>query len=271
MHLPTSLSRAALFIVLPIVLAGCSGGSDTPAKVEPKVTPPAIAKAGVLRAGVDLDYPPFGGVDKGKEAGIDVDVARALAASLGLELELVSVVPSEAASALNSKKADVVLSVPFTRDAIVGSSIAGSYIVDGPAFFTTAEATVTIDTIGERSIGVQTGSEASWILEDALGEGSTERYATLREALQALAAGKIKIVAGDAIVGAYIARDLTAVRFSGQLGTALPLGVAVAKENTALADGVRTALDNLAASGALKSIRRTWIADTPELVVSQQD
>jgi ABC-type amino acid transport substrate-binding protein len=120
-------------------------------------------------------------------------------------------------------------------------------------------------------VGVQTGSAASWALEDALGYGATEQYGTLREALQALAAGKVRLVAGDALVGAYIARDLTAVRLVGQLGTALPLGVAVAKDNTVLADAVRTSLDDLAAVGTLKTIRRTWVGEIPELVVSQQD
>ena len=258
---------AALFVV---ALSGCSGRSEAPVKAEPKVSPPAIAKAGVLRAGVDLEYPPFAGVDKNKQAGIDVDVARALASRLGLGLELVSVVPSEAASALDSRTVDVVLSVPFSQSALAGVSLAGSYITDGPAFFTTTEETVTPDAIGDRTVGVQAGSESAWLIEDALGAGVARQYATLREALQALASGKLQVVAGDSIVGAYIARDLTSVRFAGQLGTAKALGVAVAKDNTVLGDAVRTALDDLAAKGALASVRRTWVGDLPEIEVTEE-
>lgn len=260
----------ALVLMMAVSAAGCSSGPEAPAKLEPKVAPPALAKAGILRAGVDLGYPPFGGVDKGKEAGIDVDVAQALAAGLGLKLELVSVVPSEAASALDSRTVDVMLSVPFTEATLAGMSLAGSYIVDGPAFFATSDQTVTVDAIGERAIGVQTGSEAAWLLEDELGVGAVQQYPTLREALQSLAAGKLQLVAGGAMVGAYIARDLSAVRFTGQLGTARPLGVAVAKDNATLGDAVRATLDDLAASGALASIRRTWVGDMRALAVAQQ-
>ena len=69
-------------------------------KPEPKMAPPAVKTAGVLVAGVDLDVPPFAGVDQGKQAGIDVDVAAAIADRLGLAVSYVDVKPSEAASAL---------------------------------------------------------------------------------------------------------------------------------------------------------------------------
>jgi polar amino acid transport system substrate-binding protein len=258
---------ATLVALLAVLATGCSGRSESPAKSEPRVSPPAIGEAGVLRVGVDPTYPPFAGIDKGKQAGIDVDVARALGSSLGLEITLVSVVPSEAASALDSRTVDVVFSVPFTQSALAGSSLAGSYIVNGPAFFTTADATVTVDSIGERAVGVQTGSEAAWLLEEALGEGAAQQFGTLREALQALATGEVQVVAGDASVGAYIARDLSTVRYAGQFGPAKALGVAVAKDNVTLGDSVRTALDDLAASGALANVRRTWLGDLPEIKV----
>jgi ABC-type amino acid transport substrate-binding protein len=259
-----------LVVLLSVLATGCSGRSVSPAKSQPKVSPPAIGEAGVLRVGVDPTYPPFAGTDKGKQAGIDVDVARAIGSALGLKVVLVSVVPSEAASALDSRTVDVVFSVPFTQSALAGSSLAGSYIVDGPAFFSTVEETVTVENIGERALGVQTGSAAAWLLEDALGAGAAEQYGTLREALQALAAGKVQVVAGDAIVGAYIARDLSAVKYAGQFGASQALGVAVAKDNVALGDSVRTALDDLAASGALASMRRAWLGDLPEIKVTQE-
>jgi len=253
-----------------LLAAGCSGQKDNTPKAEPKVKPPAIAKAGVLRAGVDLTYPPFAGEDKGKQAGIDIDVARALAAKLGLKLELVSVVASEAATALEQGSADVVFSVPFTEASLAKTSIAGSYISDGPAFFTTAEETVTVETIGARAIAAQQESDAFWALEEALGPEVVQGFPTLRDAFQALNDGKVAIVGGDAIVGAYIARDFPSVKFAGQIEPAHLLGVAVAKDNTALGDAVRAGLDELAADGVLATVRRTWVGDLPELELPKQ-
>ena len=267
------ISAVALGILLSLSLllaAGCGDSKDAAPKAQPKVKPPAIAKAGVLRAGVDLAYPPFAGEDKGKQAGIDIEVAKALAAKLGLSLEIVSVIPTAAASALDSGAADVVMSVPFSEQSLAGTSIAGSYISDGPAFFTTQEETVTVDTIGARAIGAQAETEAFWALEEALGPEVVQAYPSLRDAFQALSDGKVSIVAGDALVGAYIARDFPVVKFAGQVAPAHLLGVAVAKNNTTLADQVRIALDELAADGALAAVRRTWVGELPELELPKQ-
>jgi hypothetical protein len=53
---------AALLVGVMLVsgLAGCGGG-DKKAALDPKIAPPLIATEGVLRAGVDLSYPPFAG------------------------------------------------------------------------------------------------------------------------------------------------------------------------------------------------------------------
>ena len=50
-----------------------------------------ILNSGVLRVGTTGDYPPFSFIDKtsGKYSGIDVDLARHLASSLGVELQFV--------------------------------------------------------------------------------------------------------------------------------------------------------------------------------------
>ena len=45
-------------------------------------------RPGRCSVGVDLAYPPFGGTDDGKQAGIDVDVASALAEQLGLTADV---------------------------------------------------------------------------------------------------------------------------------------------------------------------------------------
>ncbi len=247
-----------------VTLGGCSKPKSTP-RPEPKVKPPAIAEPGVLRVGIDLEYPPFGGEDKGKQAGIDVDVAQALAASLGLDLRIVSMPASEAVSALASGSVDAVMSVPIAGSTVTSATIVGSYIADGPAFFTTAEETVTVEGIGTRAIGAQRGSQSFWALEQAIGEDVVQDFQTLRDALGALADGKMAIVAGDALVGAYIARDFPGVRFSGQMGTAHPLAVAVAKDNTVLDGALRESLDVLASGGALNAVRRKWVGDLPEL------
>lgn len=266
------LVAATVLVVMATLLGvGCKAPAAT--KAEPTVTPPAIKEAGVLRAGVDLSYPPFGGTDAEKQAGLDIDVASALAAKLGLDVKIENVAPSDAATALASGKVDVVLSVPYSEESLARTSLAGSYISDGPAFFIATEGTasvdpsMTIDTLRAPRVGAQKGSAAYWKLESETGLESVNGYPTLREALNALRTGEVKVVAGDAIVGAYMIRDMPTVHFAGQLEPAVPLGAAVAVDNTRLADAVRGALDALAADGVLSTIRTKWVGALPKLAL----
>ncbi|MDO9108219.1 MAG: transporter substrate-binding domain-containing protein [Coriobacteriia bacterium] len=284
--------RFTTAIVLVLALAAMA--ACTPAAqetvMEPKLAPPAIATAGVLVAGVDFEVPPYAGKDDGRKAGMDIDVAAALAEQLGLSLETVQVAPSEAATALADGTADVVFSMPLDEASVLGATIAGTYAASGPAFFVAsseaasgspaASASVeasdgadpvdspellTMGSLGSLRVGAQQDSASFWLLEYELGEGAVEAYPTVRAAFDALAVGQVDVVASDALVGAYIARDFAGVRFAGQPTLATLLGVGAAVENTELADVVRVALDKLAADGVLDAIRVKWVGELPEL------
>jgi polar amino acid transport system substrate-binding protein len=268
------LASAVAFGLLLVALVGC-GQKEEP-KPKPTVAPPAIGEAGKLRAGIDLSLPPFAGKDAGRKAGIDVDVAAALAERLGLAVTYVEVAPSEAATALADGTVDIVLSVPITDADLTRVTAAGTYISDGPAAFiatdstSSIEPTMTLGTLPMVKVGAQNASQAYWIVSSEYGEDALESYESLREALAALDQGAVPAVVGDAVVGAYIARDFPRIRFAGQLAPAAPLTVAVAAENAALSDAVRSALDELAADGVLGSIRAKWVGELPELEGSKE-
>lgn len=266
------LVALALMLALVVAVGGCKKEPEEPA-LEPKIAPPVIATEGVLKAGVDLDYPPFAGTDDGKEAGIDVDVAAAIAERLGLRLELVDVKQADMAQALNTGDVDIMLgATPITDAVLADVSSAGSYLIDGPAIFSvvateSAVATLTADDLAGKRVGAQNGSAAFWELESEFGEGFATAYPTLKEALEALAAGEVDVVVGDAAVGAYIARDLEDITYAGQFAPGTPLGVAVKKDATELETQVRSILDTLAADGTLDTIRSKWLGDLPVLEV----
>jgi polar amino acid transport system substrate-binding protein len=261
-----------LFLSLAIVgsVAAC-GSEPEPTAPEPQIAPPEIGEAGVLRAGVDLGYPPFAGVDQGVEAGIDVDIAAAIAEQLGLRLELIDVTPEDGPDALNDGRIDIMLgATAITETVLADISTAGSYLLEGPVFFSvvatgSAEPTVTADGLTGRRVGAQQGSQVYWMLEADYGEEFPVAYDTLRDALEALVAGEIDIVAGSAAVGSYIARDLDGVRIVGQYGPAQPLGIGVRKDATELESAVRQVLDSLVSSGVIDTIRNKWLGEFPVL------
>lgn len=257
-----------------LVLFGSAGCKKEPESgLDPKIVPPAIAEAGVLRAGVDLAYPPLAGVDGEKQAGIDIDVASALADKLGLKVTFVDVEPSQAATALADGTVDIMLSVPLTSADLTRVIPAGTYIADGPAAFVSVEGTgsieptMTLDTLPTTAIAVQTESEAFWLVSSEYGAEALAPVESLRAALAAVESGESQVAVGSAIVGAYIARDFDHIRFAGQLAPATPFTIAVAAENTELADAVRLSLDELAADGVLDSVRSKWVGSLPALTV----
>jgi polar amino acid transport system substrate-binding protein len=264
-----------MLVAASALLIACVGCAEKPAPTpEPKVAPPAVKTAGVLTAGVDLSVPPFAGSDQGQQAGIDVDVAAALAEQLGLTVKYVDVKPSDAATALASGTADVVFSVPFTGSG-AQLELAGTYLTNAPAFFVATDSTasvepsLTLTTVTADKIGAQAESQAYWLLRHELEPETVESYGTLREAIEALDGGSVGLIAGDALVAAYIARDFPNVHFAGQAASASPLAVAVAPENTTLAGAVSDSLDRLAADGILGFIRDKWVPGLPELQVAE--
>lgn len=272
---PFRAVAALLVVVLAFGLIGCEPKAEEPELV-PVVEPPVIGDAGVLKVGVDLSYPPFAGTDEGVNAGIDIDVAAAIAERLGLKLEVVDVKPSGMASALGDGTVDVMLgAVPITDAVLADVTTAGSYIIDGPAFFAAAPAegsevaTLTIEQVTSTRVGAQTGSAAFWALEAELGEGAVTGFDTLKGAFDALKAGDVDVIVSGAVIGAYIARDYPGVAFAGQFGDAQPLGIAVRKDAAELEAAVRGTLDAMAADGVLQTIRRKWVGDLPQLTVAQ--
>lgn len=269
------LIAAALVFMLALVLAtaaGCKKAEEGPA-LEPKIAPPVISTAGILKVGVDLSYPPFAGTDDGVNAGIDIDVAAAIAERLGLKLEIVDIKPNEMAAALNEGTVDIMLGgVSITEAVTANAATAGSYLVDGPGIFAlvpegSAPATLTAGDLPGKRVGAQNASVSFWALESDFGEGFAKQYTTLREAFDALVAGEVDLVVGDSAVGSYMARDYPTVRFSGQFGAAQPLVIAVKRDATDLEGAVREQLDALAADGTLDTIRSKWLGDLPVLEV----
>jgi len=267
--------RSSKVVLLVLAVASVLALGACAQKEEPKpaakVQPPAVGEAGKLRAGVDLSTPPFAGVDKTRKAGIDVDVAAAVAGKLGLEVAYVDVAPSEAATALADGSVDVVLSVPVSGADLTRITPAGVYAIDGPVAFVAAEGTasvepsLTLQSLPVEKVAAQKESQAFWVVSSEYGPEALEQYESLREALEAVDRGDNPIAVGDAFVGAYIARDLPSIKVAGQLAPGTALTAAVRAENATLADAVRSTLDELAADGVLDSIRTKWVGSMPPL------
>jgi len=87
------------FVVVPHLLSGPALADDLD----------RILEAGLVRIAVPQDLPPFGSVQDSQPKGYDVDVAKLVAADLGVRLELVPVTSVNRIPALLTERVDLVI------------------------------------------------------------------------------------------------------------------------------------------------------------------
>lgn len=230
----------------------------------PTVSGTALVQEGTLTVGVETEAvsaPYYIVGDDGSLAGMDVDLASALAQQLGLQVRFVAV--EDPASELGTT-CDVVFEAEngdISGAAVVGSSSQGSV-----ALFHRGEAgAVTLDEVNGKTLGVQEGSISQGVLENSNLSVTTRTYSNLNEAFNALEAGTLDYVLCDAYSGAYLAVTYGDIAFAGNLDTPTTRGVAVAETNTELSQAVSNALQTMSDNGITSLARVRWVGSLPEL------
>lgn len=121
-----------------------------------------IQRRGTLRVGMDAAFPPFETVDAdGNLIGLDADIARAIAADLGVRAEFVNIGFDGLYDALKIGRVDVVVSgLPIdplrTRDV----SYSTPYFNAGQMLITTRSDVQSVADVAEKTVAVEWGSMA---------------------------------------------------------------------------------------------------------------
>jgi polar amino acid transport system substrate-binding protein len=132
-HRPTY--RLALILVA-LVLGACQSLSPSPGHTSARL--PQILSRGALRVGLTGDQPPLNmKARSGQLEGMEVHLATALAASMGVRLELVQKPFPDLLPALQKGDVDVVISgVTITPERNTQVAFAGPYFVTGKSILT---------------------------------------------------------------------------------------------------------------------------------------
>jgi ABC-type amino acid transport substrate-binding protein len=236
---------------------------------------PVLREAGHLKVAVYNDLAPFS--DKGQ--GIDADLGAALAGKLGLKLTLL---PFNAGDDLNDDlrnmvwkghylgygPADVMLHVPVDRmlmNANPQVEIFAPYYVETVRLVRSAQAIPQfggVEALAGKRIGVEKVSISGMVM---LGEGGgrfreqVHIYPTAIEALEQLKAGALDAVLAtraqiESVMKGDPAFPLQEVPFDRLPRGGWAVGMAVKKDNLGLARQLQAALNDLAASGELKTL-----------------
>ncbi|WP_229512545.1 ABC transporter substrate-binding protein [Massilia sp. AB1] len=232
-----------------------------------------IRESGALKVAVYNEFAPFS--DKG--AGIDVDLAQALAAKLGLRLSLMPFPADEEVADdlrnmvwkghyLGYGPADVMLHVPVDSRLMADNPqvrIFAPYYVESLRLARSAAAIPQlqgVDSLAGKRIGVEKVSIAGMLM---LGEARLREqvriYPTAGEALAALKAGALDAVLAKRSEVETALRDDPAfpveeLAFQRMPRNGWAVGMAVRKDNEDLARRLQAAVNEMTASGELAAL-----------------
>jgi polar amino acid transport system substrate-binding protein len=226
-----------------------------------------IRRRGTLRVGLDASFPPFESINEaGQIVGIDVDIAQAIAADLGVELELVNIGFDGLYDALLARRVDLVISgLPYDPRWTQDVAYTINYFNAGQMLVTQATAlTMTaVEDVAGQTVAVEWGSQADMEgrrLARELPGLTLLRRATAEEALAALLAGEAGAAIVDAVSGAAaFPKGLRIVTYLSDEWYA----AAVHIESQELLAAVNQSLTDLAESGELAKIQARWLHGGP--------
>ena len=252
-----------------------------------------VVADGTLRVAVYGDNAPFSDEVKGKPQGIDGDLARAIAETLKVKLDLRVVDAGENVDGdlrLNlwrgdlagTPLADLMLHVPTDRQLALRNDqvfFTAPYLEQEIAFAYRKDALEgfdRLDDIGDRSVALEGTSAADLMLLTAQGgrfRPNLKHYKSFEEAAKAYLTGEAPILAGTraaieaALSAARAPKDdnpIATVPSTGLVKTRWEIGGAVRTDSRDLAYAVGDAITALKANGRLKAICETYgVSYTP--------
>ena len=262
------LSIAMLSMVLAgsMLLTGCGGGNTeqttTDEGTDSATTETAGTEGGVLRMGTNATFPPYEYVDENNEvAGIDADIAAAIADKLGMELEITDMAFDSLIPALQSDTIDIVLagmtvdperaeSVNFTDSYATGVQVI--IVPEGSDI-------ASPDDLEGKNIGVQTGTTGDLYCTDDYGQEFVKQFDNGPLAVAALLNGQVDcVVIDNEPAKNYVAAN-EGLKILDTAYADEDYAAAIAKEDTELFEQVNTAIQELKEDGTIASIIEKYI------------
>ncbi|MEN0129076.1 MAG: ABC transporter substrate-binding protein [Brevundimonas sp.] len=272
----------ALVLSSALALGACGGSDDSsdtptfdPASISKDdaiaaLVPDKIKSAGKLVVGSDTTYAPAEYIDEdGKTPiGYDVDIAKALAAVLGLKADVQTASFTGIIPAIGSKYDVGISSFTINPDRVKQANMV-QYFVAGEAYAVPKGNPKKIDPadLCGLTVGVQTGTVEDEELDAAIEKCKTDgkaaitplKYEKQSDVTTALVGGKADLMYADSPIIAYaITQTGDKLERLGDVFASAPQGIVVSKDDQALTDAVQKAVQKLIDSGDYLKILTAW-------------
>lgn len=255
------LRRRCLVLLAMLGVAGSAGLAAPAAAADLLAT---VGQRGTLRIALEGTYPPFNFKDpkSGELSGYDVDVARLLAAKMGLKPAFFATEWSAILAGLGAGKYDVIISqVGITPARQQAFDFSIPYTYSSPQLIVRKDDTAqyaSLESLKGRKLGVGQGS----IFEQqarAVGGITIKSYPAAPENLQDLASGRVDAALNDSLMVAYLLKHSSLpIKAGARVGKVEQMGIPFAKGNPQFKAALDQALAAAAADGSLKAISMRW-------------
>ena len=239
-------------------------GEETPL---PEETPPVYdtVREGFLTVVTCTDFPPYSYSENGAPAGIDPELAAALAGRLGLSLEIYETNYAALSEEIARGRADLALAGLVPGRAGEGLVYTVGYHVNRQLILVPEGGADTVsEGLAGHTVGVFADSHGelrlSWDLEDR-GAAVLTRFDTVIDALAALSAGEIDCLVLDAALTQPPPVALDGIEILPRSYLSERYAALMRGDNTELYKAVNDALRELAHSGEAEEIAAHYIAE----------
>lgn len=269
-----------LAAMMVLALAACASNASTdttaPADSAAETEAPAeeaadsTAASGKLTMATEATFPPYEYYDGDAIVGIDVEVAQAIAAKLGMELEVTDIAFDSIIPGIQTGKYDMGMAgMTVTDERKEQVNFSDSYATGVQVVIVKDDSAITsVDDLfadgANTVVGTQAGTTgfiyATSDIEDA-GLGTVKSFGKTTDAVEALKNGQVDCVILDnepakALVAANEGLHILDTEYAVE-----DYAIAIAKENTDLLDKVNAALAELKDDGTLQSIVDKYIGE----------
>jgi polar amino acid transport system substrate-binding protein len=242
-----------------LLLCACTGPRANPLK--------RIQASGTLRVALDPSFPPFEFVDAaGQVAGLDVDLARAIAARLGVKAHFVTTGYDALYDALTVGRADVIISALYPDPTRMQTfAFSPSYFNAGEVLVVREDspiASVPADLAG-RQVALVFGTEAHMVAlrwEQTMSTPPILITGDTPETITSVLAASIV----DAIILDNVTAQMALVHTPGLRVLPAPITdepytIAARKEDAKLVETISTILEEMQTSGELDAVIQRWM------------
>ena len=261
---------AAGALAASLALFGCSsGGEESTSGGEGQPEPAAeetgytLVNEGKLTIATAPDYPPFENLEGDEAVGLDIDIAKAIADELGLELE---VKPLQFDGILTAVAAggqvDVGISgITVDPDRSKQVDFTDTYYIDDQAIAVMQGGSITKDNVDEALnaegmiIAVQTGTTGADYAAENFPNATVQGFGNSTDCFAAMQSGQANAVITNKAVVEKMLEAYTEAEIVKSVATGEEYAIVVAKDNPQLTAAINEAIAKLEADGTIEELK----------------